>query len=55
RAWIAARIRLLWESTVRPKMVTFSGREESEIRVWTTPVAETAEILRWWRDPTRKC
>ena len=38
-----------------PKTVTFSGREGSEIRVSTTPASETAEMVRWRRDPTRKC
>ncbi|KAJ1426182.1 S9 family peptidase [Sesbania bispinosa] len=54
-AWRAARTRLLRESTARPKTVTFSGREGSEIRVSTTPASEIAEMVRWRRDPTRKC
>jgi hypothetical protein len=35
--------------------MTFSEREESEIKVLTTPTSDTAAIVRLRRDTTRKC
>lgn len=43
------------ESTTRPRKATFAGRSVSEMKVSTTPTSEMAAIMRWRRDPRRKC
>lgn len=53
--WTTARRRLRRESTARPRKEASEGRVVSERKVSTTPASDTAAMMRWRRDPRRKC